>query len=121
LWQRKDRAGTERGFSRGCGRSFRIAVDRRRIRLSGIGRSLLRFYLKMVNVGVGNLPAEVIAPAALLQMLFEEDGAARITYKCSRSGQQDFPRPVLHSDFRAQEMRIQRHRGKCRHESSIGQ
>jgi hypothetical protein len=45
---------------------------------------------------IGDFPAKVLVLAALLEILFQENGPARVRYKHAGSGQQDITGAVLH-------------------------
>ena len=58
---------------------------------AGIG-----LFLDAHQILIGNFPAEMLVLAALLEILFEEDGAAGIGDEDARSGQKDIAGAVLH-------------------------
>ena len=51
-----------------------------------------------MNVLIGNFPAKVVEATALLNVLFEKDGAAGIAYKGARSREHDIANTIIDGD-----------------------
>lgn len=68
-----------------------------------------RSFLNSMNILVGNFPAEVIPPAALLHVLFQEDRAPGIRRERAGRGQKGFAHAILHYDLAAQKLSKRRH------------
>lgn len=56
----------------------------------------LRFFFDAHQALIRNLPAEVAVLAALLEILLEEDGTARISDENTGSGQKNITSAILH-------------------------
>lgn len=81
-----------------CGSDGRFC---RSLRLHGnagciSGTAGLRFLFNANQTLIRNLPAEVAVLAALLEILLEEDGAARISDENTGSRQKNIPCAILH-------------------------
>src|SRR5262249_30664886 len=103
----RGRIGCAQGASRG-GR-FCVFGFRGLRRFSG---SFFRGFLglfDLVNVLVGNFPAEVASLAALFDVLLQKDRTSGIRRKGAGSGQQDIAYAVLYSDPAAEELGERRH------------
>ena len=68
---------------------------------------------------VGNFPAEIFLLAALLVMLFEEDGAARIGHESSGGRKANVSGAVLDFNGTAKEGRVTGHTASVRRDSSM--
>jgi hypothetical protein len=63
----------------------------------GVGGSAgVRLFLDADQILIRDFPAEMLVLAALLEILFEEDGAPGIGYERAGSRQQDVPGAILH-------------------------
>src|SRR5271170_3900498 len=111
--------GTWSGGRSGClgirgGRRRRgIRRDEGRMRacarcLRGL-RGRLRLFLNAYDVLVGNFPPEVLLRAALLEMLLQKDGAARIRNERAGRRQENISGAVLHFNPAPKESRVAGH------------
>ena len=89
--------GAERRDVRfGGGGSFRSSSRNYRRRSCIHGSTGVRLFFDAHQILIGDFPAEMLVLAALLEILFEEDGAAGIGDKRARSGQKDIAGAILH-------------------------
>ena len=86
--------------------------------MSGVG--LERFgFLQTNDALIGNFPAAIFLLAALLVMLFEEDGAARIGHESSGGRKANVSGAVLDFNGTAEEGRVTSHTASVRIDSSM--
>ena len=69
----------------------------------------LRLFFDAYDVLVRNFPAEVLLRAALLEMLLEKDGAARIRNEGAGRGQKNISSAVLNFNPAPKESRVAGH------------
>ena len=80
------------GFQGSLGRRFGSGGDGSPVR----GSAGIRLFLDAHQILVRDFPAEMLVLPALLEILFEEDGAARISHEGAGSRQKDIASAILH-------------------------
>src|SRR5713101_3255758 len=76
--------------------SFGYSCGRRRNRGRVHGSSWVRLFFDAHQILIGNFPAKMPVLAALLEVLFKEDGAAGIGDKGAGGGQKNIASAILH-------------------------
>ena len=90
-------SGAERLFVRfGRDRSFGCGCGRRRSRGRVHGSAGVRLFFDAHQILIGNFPAKMPVLAALLEVLFKENGATGIGDKGAGGGQKDIAGAILH-------------------------